>query len=143
MKGVVACVVAFVTALCVGVGALALFFLGIHGDVSQVTGVYEPPFIYAGLPIVVSLALSMALAHWNFFAARVFGVVSVVVFFGPILELLFSLRNPRWGELIGFTLMAVLSLFANWWSASLVRRQLRQASTAPVNQHATQYDQQA
>ena len=68
----VACVVSFVTALVVGVGCLALFFLGSRGDISDVTGVYEAPFIYAGLPFVVLLGFSVAFAHWRLSAARAF-----------------------------------------------------------------------
>ena len=119
---VVACAVSFVTALVAGVAGLGLFVLGVHSDMSDVTGVYEPPFIYAGLPIVASLGFSMAFAHWRLSAARVFAIVSVVVFFGPVVFVVATLS--RWGELIGFLVMAALSLFASWRAASLVRRQL-------------------
>ena len=131
---IIACVVSFVTALVGGVACLALFILGVHGDMSGVTGVYEPPFIYAGLPIVVSLGFSMAFAHWRLSAARVFAIVSVVVFFGPVVFVVATLS--RWGELIGFLVMAALSLFANWRMASLVRRQLENTPNSAVNADA-------
>ena len=133
---IVACVVSFVTALVVGVACLALFILGVLKDVSDVTGMYEPPFIYAGLPIVVFLGFSMAFAHWRLPAARVFAIVSVVVFFVPVMLLVATPRIPRWSELIGFLAMAAFSLFANWCSASLVRRQLEPTPNSAVNADA-------
>ena len=43
----------------------------------------------------------------------------------------------RWGEFIGFLGMATLSLLANWYIASLVRRQLEQATpNSAVNSDA-------
>jgi len=119
-----ACVASFFTALVVGVAYLALFFLGLHGDVSDVTGVYESPFIHAGVPVVASLGLSMVFARWKLSAARVFAIVFVVVFFGPVILFFTTLRNLRGDELIGFLVIAALSLFANCCTASLVRRKL-------------------
>ena len=75
------------------------------------------------------LAFSMAFAHWKLIAARVFSIVSVAVFFGPVIIIVFSTatRAPRGDEWVGFLVMAALSLLANWCIASLVRRQLEQA----------------
>jgi hypothetical protein len=133
----VACVVAFVTALVVGVGCLALFFLGSLGDMSELTGVYEAPFIYAGLPCAVLLGFSVAFAHWRLSAARVFAIASVVAFFGPLILLLAITTRPR-TELLGFLVMAALSLLANWIIASLARQQLDKARTPAVNAGAPQ-----
>jgi hypothetical protein len=125
-KSMVASVVSLLTALVVGVGCLALFFLGSRGDTGDVTGVYEAPYIYAGLPFVVLLGFSVAFAHWRLSAARAFAVASVVAFFGPLILLLAATTRPRM-ELLGFLVMAALSLFANWGIASLVQQQLGKA----------------
>jgi hypothetical protein len=129
-----ACVVSFVTALVVAAAGWVLVLIGLHGDVSQVTGVYEPPFIYAGLPSVALFGFSIAFAYWTLSAARVFAVVSAVVFFGPIV--LGSAGSPRASEFFGFLVMAALSLFANWRIASVVRLQLEEASSLAVNADA-------
>ena len=131
---IAACVVSFVTALVVGVACLALFFVSALSDVSDVTGIYEPPFIWAGLPVVAFLGFSLGFARWNLLAARVFAIVSVVVFFGPIVFVVAIVS--RWGELIGFLVMAALSLLASWHTASLVRRQLEKAPNSAVNSDA-------
>lgn len=122
-KSLVACVLSFLTALVVGGGCLALFFLSARGDTSDVAGVYEAAFIYAGLPLVVLLGFSVAFAHWRLSAARVFAIASVVAFFGPLIFLLAATTRPR-TELLGFLVMAAVSLLANWGGASLVRRQV-------------------
>jgi hypothetical protein len=136
-KPLVACVVSFLTALVVGVGCLALFFLSASGDTSDVTGVYEAAFIYAGLPFVVLLGFSVAFAHWRLSAARVFAMASVVAFFGPLILLLAATTRPR-TELLGFFLMAAVSLLANWGIASLVRQQLDKVPHSTANADARQ-----
>jgi hypothetical protein len=133
----VACVASFATALVVGVACLALLlFLDWRADTSRVTGAYQPPFIYAGLPVVVFLGVSVAFSYWRLLAARVFAIVSVVACFGPLLFMLATIRY--WGTLIGFLAIAALSLLANWYTASLVRRQLEQAPDSSVNADAAQ-----
>jgi hypothetical protein len=132
---IVICVASFVTALIVGVGCLALvLFLDWRADTSRVTGVYEPPFIYAGFPVVAFLGLSVAFAYWKLLAARVFAIASVVACFGPLLFMLATIRY--WGTLIGFLAIAALSILANWYTASLVRRRIEQAPDSAVNADA-------
>jgi hypothetical protein len=72
----------------------------------------------------------MVFAHWTLSAARVFAIVSFVVFFGPVVLVFAALS--RWGELMGFLVMAALSLLTNWHAASLVRRQLEQTPNSTV-----------
>jgi hypothetical protein len=132
MASILACVVSFVTALVVGAACLVLFFISARGDFSQLTGEYQPPFIYAGLPCVALFALSIAFAYWKLSAARVFAVVSVVVFFWPIVAAVAGYDSSPRSELIGFLLMAALSLLANWRIASLVRQQLAQTNSSAL-----------
>jgi hypothetical protein len=120
---IVACVAACIAALVVGSACIAYFWVGLLDDFSEITGVYQPPFVYAGLPMVALLFFSLMFARWRLSAARVFATVSVLLFFGYVLLLCLDARPAaRWGEFVVFLAMAGASLFANWWMASLVRR---------------------
>jgi len=131
MKISVASVLSFVAAVVVGVACLALFVLISLGDSGFVTGVYQSPVIYAGWPVVALLGVSVAFAYWRLSAARIFAIVSGVVFFGPIISLYVAAggSTPE-GELNGFFVLGALSILANWHIASFVRWQLRKAPIA-------------
>jgi len=116
---------------------LALFFLSARADTSDVTGVYEAAFIYAGLPFFVLLGFSVAFAYWRLSAARVFATASVVAFFGPLVFLLSITTRPR-TELLGFLVIAAVSLLANLGIASLVRQQLDKVPHSTGNADARQ-----
>ena len=116
---VVAGVVAFVAALLFGAACLVLFYLGLRSDISEVTGVYESPLAYVGLPVVLLLGVSVAFAYWKLSAARVFAAGSAVVFFGPVIFLFAAAGAPRRNELLVLLLIAASSLLANWYVASV------------------------
>jgi len=137
-RPILACAVATVAGLTIGVVCHALLLLGLYGEPSLHCA-YKPPWVYAFFPSLLLPTFAMVFASWDRFAGRVFTVISTLLFFGPLLFFPdVSACTPDTAfryvvEKLALIAIMALSLAASWYGMAFVLRGREQAPGAPAS----------